>query len=103
MCKPSLIYKFSASHNLTRPDYISNYARPVAIIVDGSSTEDRPFLDGLKDQLSDSTKSTLIELPTRSDSRLSWISHLDATALTGKWGQKTVVVRPMANSLYSVE
>ncbi|KAJ3484636.1 hypothetical protein NLG97_g7005 [Lecanicillium saksenae] len=64
--------------------YISNYAKPVAIIVDGSSTEDRPFLDGIKDQLSDVPKAALIELPGRAEARLSWISQLDATALS-KW------------------
>ncbi|OAQ99000.1 hypothetical protein LLEC1_02641 [Akanthomyces lecanii] len=61
--------------------YIATYLRPLAVIVDGSFTEDRPFLDGIKDQMTDSPRIPLIELPYRAESRLSWMSHLDATAL----------------------
>ncbi|KAJ4165004.1 hypothetical protein LMH87_006654 [Akanthomyces muscarius] len=61
--------------------YIGTYIKPLAVIVDGSFIEDRPFLDGIKDQMIDSPRIPLIELPTRAESRFSWMSHLDATAL----------------------
>lgn len=79
--------------------------KPLAVIVDGSSTEDRPFLDGIKDQMVDAPRTTLIELPARAQSRLSWISKLDATALAGKWrGTPTLnVEQATINQLYRVE
>ncbi|ATY64378.1 hypothetical protein A9K55_004550 [Cordyceps militaris] len=61
--------------------YLATYLRPLAVIVDGSSTEDRPFLDGIKDQMTDALRVTLIELPARAQSRLAWMSQLEATAL----------------------
>lgn len=65
-------------------DFIARYVNPVAVVVDASSTEDRPFLDGLRDEISGMAKTTLIELPARAHDRLSWIAHLDATALAGE-------------------
>ncbi|PMB70876.1 hypothetical protein BM221_003335 [Beauveria bassiana] len=67
-------------------DFLATFVKPLAVIVDGSSTEDRPFLDGIKDQMVDAPRTTLIELPARAQSRLSWISKLDATALA-EWNE----------------
>lgn len=55
---------------------------PQAIIVDASDAEERYFLDTTRDQVR-ATRSALIELPARSGNRLSWITKLDATALSG--------------------
>ncbi|TQV96127.1 glycosyltransferase 2 [Cordyceps javanica] len=70
--------------NARAMSFITTYLRPLSVIVDGSSTEDRPFLDGIKDQMTDTPSTTLIELPSRAQSRLSWMSQLDAAALA-KW------------------
>ncbi|KAF1737628.1 hypothetical protein CRV24_003250 [Beauveria bassiana] len=67
-------------------DFLATFVKPLAVIVDGSSTEDRSFLDGIKDQMVDAPRTTLIELPARAQSRLSWISKLDATALA-EWNE----------------
>lgn len=83
MCKSRNRYQIWF-HDLTGADYIGTYIKPLAVIVDGSFIEDRPFLDGIKDQMIDSPRIPLIELPTRAESRFSWMSHLDATALAGK-------------------
>ncbi|OAA68910.1 hypothetical protein ISF_03285 [Cordyceps fumosorosea ARSEF 2679] len=61
--------------------YLATYLRPLAVVVDGSSAEDRPFLDGIKEQTSDAPRTTLIELPARAGTRMSWMSKLDAAAL----------------------
>ncbi|KAM3516367.1 hypothetical protein MY11210_000126 [Beauveria gryllotalpidicola] len=66
--------------------FLATFVKPLAVIVDGSSTEDRPFLDGIKDQMVDAPRTTLIELPAQAQSRLSWMSKLDATALA-EWNE----------------
>ncbi|KAM3564308.1 hypothetical protein ARSEF4850_001923 [Beauveria asiatica] len=66
--------------------FLATFVKPLAVIVDGSSTEDGSFLDGIKDQMVDAPRTTLIELPARAQSRLSWISKLDATALA-EWNE----------------
>jgi hypothetical protein len=56
---------------------------PQAIIVDSTHTEEDYFLQAVRDQIP-STKSALIELPDKPETRLAWISKLDSTALSGK-------------------
>ncbi|KAI8723546.1 hypothetical protein NCS52_00210400 [Fusarium sp. LHS14.1] len=61
--------------------YINNFMHPQAIIVDGSHLEDDYFLRAIRDQVM-ATKSALIELPDKSETRFSWISKLDASSLS---------------------
>lgn len=56
---------------------------PQAIIVDSTHAEETYFLQAARDQIP-STKSALIELPDKPETRLAWISKLDSTALSGK-------------------
>lgn len=84
-CVRRIPYTQFIAHVLTGADHIANYVRPIAVIVDGSYTEDRSFLDSIKDQMIDAPRTTLIELPAKAQSRLSWMSQLDAAALAGKW------------------
>lgn len=56
---------------------------PQAIIVDGSHLEDDYFLRAIRDQVM-ATKSALIELPDKPETRFSWISKLDASSLSGE-------------------
>ncbi|KAJ4310097.1 hypothetical protein N0V84_011147 [Fusarium piperis] len=61
--------------------YINNFMHPQAIIVDGSHLEDDYFLRSIRDQVM-GTKSALIELPDKPETRFSWISKLDASSLS---------------------
>ncbi|KAF5657080.1 hypothetical protein FHETE_10626 [Fusarium heterosporum] len=61
--------------------YIDNFMHPQAIIIDSTRAEDSYFLQAARDQVPN-TKSALIELPDRPETRLSWISKLDAAALS---------------------
>ncbi|KAI8679738.1 hypothetical protein NCS57_00252400 [Fusarium keratoplasticum] len=61
--------------------YINNFMHPQAIIVDGSHLEDDYFLRSIRDQVM-ATKSALIELPDKPETRFSWISKLDASSLS---------------------
>ncbi|KAL2691788.1 hypothetical protein Neosp_002179 [[Neocosmospora] mangrovei] len=61
--------------------YINNFMHPQAIIVDGSHLEDDYFLHAIRDQVM-ATKSALIELPDKPETRFSWISKLDASSLS---------------------
>ncbi|RSL50461.1 hypothetical protein CEP54_011922 [Fusarium duplospermum] len=61
--------------------YINNFMHPQAIIVDGSHLEDDFFLRSIRDQVM-GTKSALIELPDKPETRFSWISKLDASSLS---------------------
>ena len=55
---------------------------PQAVIVDGTNTEDDAFLAGFQDQVR-GTGAALIELPERANTRLAWLTKLDASALAG--------------------
>ncbi|KAM5348181.1 hypothetical protein ACJ41O_008005 [Fusarium nematophilum] len=61
--------------------YIDNFMHPQAVIVDATSAEEDYFLQAVRDQVR-ATKSALIELPERPETRFSWISKLDSTALS---------------------
>lgn len=61
--------------------HINQYMHPQAIIVDGTDTEEGTFLNGFQDQVR-TTRAALIELPERAHTRLSWITKLDASALS---------------------
>lgn len=65
-------------------DYINNFMHPQAIIVDSTFAEDDYFLQAARDQIR-ATRSALIELPDKPETRLAWISNLDAMALSGKY------------------
>ncbi|KAF5540260.1 hypothetical protein FMEXI_8534 [Fusarium mexicanum] len=60
--------------------YIENFMHPQAIIVDSTHKEEDYFLQAIRDQIT-GTRSALIELPEKPESRLAWISKLDASAL----------------------
>ncbi|CAJ0549359.1 Ff.00g029720.m01.CDS01 [Fusarium sp. VM40] len=62
--------------------YIDTFMHPQAIIVDSTHAEETYFLQAARDQIP-STKSALIELPDKPETRLAWISKLDSTALSG--------------------
>lgn len=64
-------------------DYINNFMHPQAIIIDSTYAEDDYFLKAARDQIH-GTKSALIELPDKPETRLGWISKLDALALSGQ-------------------
>ena len=57
---------------------------PQAIVVDSSEAEEDYFLRAFRDQVR-GTKSALIELPENPVPRLSWITKLDASALSGSF------------------
>jgi hypothetical protein len=59
------------------------YMHPQAIIIDSSSTEEKYFLSGVRDEIQ-AMQAALIELPERPGNRFSWLSKLDASALAGK-------------------
>ncbi|KAM0431891.1 hypothetical protein ACHAPT_005144 [Fusarium lateritium] len=61
--------------------YINNFMHPQAIIVDASHLEDDYFLRAIRDQVM-ATRSALIELPDKPETRFSWISKLDASSLS---------------------
>lgn len=65
-------------------DYINNFMHPQAIIVDSTFAEDDYFLQAARDQIR-ATRSALIELPDKPETRLAWIANLDAMALSGKY------------------
>ncbi|QGI77536.1 hypothetical protein CEK25_004265 [Fusarium fujikuroi] len=60
--------------------YIENFMHPQAIIVDSTQKEEDYFLQAIRDQIT-GTRSALIELPEKPETRLAWISKLDASAL----------------------
>ena len=62
---------------------------PQAIIVDSTHTEEEYFLQALRDQIS-ATRSALIELPDKPETRLAWITKLDSSALAGKQSSLTL-------------
>lgn len=55
---------------------------PQAVIVDGTNAEDDAFLTGFQDQIR-ATGAALIELPERANTRLAWLTKLDASSLAG--------------------
>jgi hypothetical protein len=57
---------------------------PQAIIVDSTQKEEDYFLQAIRDQIT-GTRSALIELPEKPETRLAWISKLDASALAGEY------------------
>ncbi|KAF4973524.1 hypothetical protein FZEAL_9307 [Fusarium zealandicum] len=61
--------------------FINNFMHPQAIIVDATNAEEDYFLESVRDEVP-GTKSALIELPDKPETRLAWISKLDATALS---------------------
>ncbi|KAF5007462.1 hypothetical protein FDECE_6224 [Fusarium decemcellulare] len=61
--------------------FINTFMHPQAIIVDASNTEEDFFLKAVRDQVT-ATKSALIELPDKPETRFAWISKLDASALS---------------------
>ncbi|KAI1059354.1 hypothetical protein LB507_003749 [Fusarium sp. FIESC RH6] len=61
--------------------YINNFMHPQAIIVDSTFAEDDYFLQAARDQIR-ATRSALIELPDKPETRLAWIANLDAMALS---------------------
>ena len=63
---------------------------PQAVLVDSTDAEETFFLRGARDELS-STHAALIELPHKPESRLSWITKLDAPALAGECDASTQV------------
>lgn len=65
-------------------DHINVYMHPQAILVHSSRDEEHYFLSGFRDQIR-STRSALIELPDRPETRLSWITKLDSASLAGTW------------------
>ncbi|KAL1862585.1 hypothetical protein VTK73DRAFT_6748 [Phialemonium thermophilum] len=69
-------------------EHIYRYMHPQALIVDGSSTEERPFLDGLRTKAS-SLEIPLIELPEHAPSQVAWISKLDSASLAA-WNKASV-------------
>ncbi|KAL3955732.1 hypothetical protein ACCO45_011295 [Purpureocillium lilacinum] len=66
-------------------DYINTYMHPQAVLVDSTDAEETFFLRGARDEIS-STHAALIELPHKPETRLSWITKLDAPALAA-WNQ----------------
>ncbi|UNI21659.1 hypothetical protein JDV02_007631 [Purpureocillium takamizusanense] len=60
--------------------YINSYMHPQAVLVDSTDAEEAFFLRGARDEIS-STHAALIELPDKPETRLSWITKLDAPAL----------------------
>ncbi|KAJ6444559.1 glycosyltransferase 2 [Purpureocillium lavendulum] len=60
--------------------YVNTYMHPQAVLVDSTAAEETFFLRGARDELS-STQAALIELPHKPETRLSWITRLDAPAL----------------------
>ncbi|EGU80672.1 hypothetical protein FOXB_08813 [Fusarium oxysporum f. sp. conglutinans Fo5176] len=60
--------------------YVENFMHPQAIIVDSTQKEEDYFLQAIRDQIT-GTRSALIELPEKPETRLAWISKLDASAL----------------------
>ncbi|KAF4432071.1 hypothetical protein F53441_13868 [Fusarium austroafricanum] len=60
--------------------YFESFMHPQAIIVDSTHTEEEYFLQAIRDQIS-ATRSALIELPDKPETRLAWISKLDSSAL----------------------
>lgn len=64
--------------------YIDHFMHPQAIVVDSTYAEEDYFLKAARDQVP-GTKSALIELPDRPETRLAWISKLDALALSGRY------------------
>ncbi|KAF5022244.1 hypothetical protein F66182_5683 [Fusarium sp. NRRL 66182] len=61
--------------------YINNFMHPQAIVVDSTNAEEDYFLKAVRDQILGS-RSALIELPDKPETRLAWISKLDASALS---------------------
>ncbi|PHH87257.1 hypothetical protein CDD83_9123 [Cordyceps sp. RAO-2017] len=61
--------------------FIHRFMHPQAILVDSTGAEEGYFLRGVRD-LSKRTQAALIELPERPETRLSWLTKLDASALT---------------------
>ncbi|KAJ4270246.1 hypothetical protein NW762_001922 [Fusarium torreyae] len=61
--------------------YIDNFMHPQAIVVDSTNAEEDYFLKAARDQIP-RTRSALIELPDKPETRLAWISKLDAPALS---------------------
>ncbi|KAL6881124.1 hypothetical protein J3F83DRAFT_721090 [Trichoderma novae-zelandiae] len=60
--------------------FIGVYMHPQEIIIDSSSTEEKYFLSGIRDEIQ-AMEAALIELPERPGKRFSWLSKLDASAL----------------------
>ncbi|KAL7938188.1 hypothetical protein V8C35DRAFT_291157 [Trichoderma chlorosporum] len=61
--------------------YINLYMHPQAIIIDSTTTEESYFLSAVRDEVR-GTGPALIELPERPGNRFSWLSKLDASALS---------------------
>lgn len=79
--------------------HITSYMHPQAIVVDSSEAEEDYFLRAFRDQVR-GTKSALIELPENPVPRLSWITKLDASALSA-WNKvdfDIVVQAPLTGS-----
>ncbi|KXJ92173.1 hypothetical protein Micbo1qcDRAFT_233477 [Microdochium bolleyi] len=68
--------------------HIHTYVHPQAIFIDASSDEDSFFLRGARQQ-SDAVGNTLIEMPSNSARKLSWVSKLNAQALR-MWNKITI-------------
>ncbi|KFA55531.1 hypothetical protein S40293_02046 [Stachybotrys chartarum IBT 40293] len=60
--------------------HLNSYLHPQAIVVDGTSAEEKYFLLGIRDQIR-ATQAALIELPRAPEDRLPWITKLDSMAL----------------------
>jgi hypothetical protein len=65
-----------------RPDYIHAYMQPHAVVVDGSSTEERYFSTAMRDEAA-ILGIPLIELPGDEPQSVNWMTKLDSFALSG--------------------
>jgi hypothetical protein len=66
-------------------DHINSYMHPQVVMVDSSDNESELFLEAARVQLR-SMKIPLIELPSNSPSKLTWLTKLDSASLACKCG-----------------
>ena len=67
---------------------------PQAILVDSTGAEEKYFLRAMRDEVK-ATNAALIELPAKPESRLSWISKLDSSALAGMFARPSHIIKPL--------
>lgn len=65
-------------------NHINNFVHPQAVLIDGTSTEDRFFVKAFRERAG-SLGRTLIELPGNAEQTLMWLTQLDSSALSGQY------------------